>query len=38
MIKNDNKPGITPKDVLKQIDYEHIKEHIPELYYRFLCQ
>ena len=29
MIKNDNKPGITPKDVLKQIDYEHIKEHIP---------
>ena len=36
MIKNDNKPGITPKDVLKQIDYEHIKEHIPNPEYDFV--
>ena len=36
MIKNDNKPGITPNDVLEQIDYEHIKEHIPNPEYDFV--
>ena len=25
-----NRPGITPEDVLKQIDYDNIKKDIPE--------
>ncbi len=31
-----NRPGISPEDVLKQIDYEHIKKDIPEPEYDFV--
>ena len=31
-----NRPGISPEDVLKQIDYENIKKDIPEQEYDFV--
>ncbi len=36
MSESVNRPGISPEDVLKQIDYEHIKEDIPDPEYDFV--
>lgn len=36
MSKNQDRPGITPEEVLKQIDYEKIKSDIPEQEYDFV--
>ena len=36
MSNSQNRPGISPEDVLKQIDYENIKKDIPEPEYDFV--
>ena len=36
MSEFQNRPGISPEDVLKQIDYENIKKDIPEPEYDFV--